>query len=75
MSVWVSNAITTSGGLYTMLVPSVFDVVGVMATRRGSQICLVNKEVPRLNNLRLRRFAAQHAPPQSWYDEDMEGLY
>jgi hypothetical protein len=30
---------------------------------------------PRLSNARLLKFAATHEPPQSWYDEDMEGLF
>jgi hypothetical protein len=36
------------------------------------------KRVPglvHLSNDALRRMAKKNQPPQSWYDEDMEGLY
>jgi hypothetical protein len=32
------------------------------------------KRIP-LNNARLRALAQRHKPPQSWYDEEQEGLY
>jgi hypothetical protein len=28
-----------------------------------------------LTNAKLKKMAKNSAPPQSWYDEDMEGLY
>jgi len=33
------------------------------------------REAEDLSNEKLRKLAAKHQPPQSWYEEDMEGLY
>ena len=73
MTVCITEA-TTSGSMYAFGVP---EMGGVVPIHRNGEICLVNKEETtiRLSNLRLRHFAANHMPPQSWYDEDMEGLY
>jgi hypothetical protein len=73
MTISLAPAFTT-GLTYTL---GTSEVAGVVPVRFGDEIRLVNKEVSvsRLSSVRLRRFAAVHRPPQSWYDEDMEGLY
>jgi len=47
-----------------------------LATNKTESSDRVHTQRPaRLANVRLRKMAAKHQPPQSWYDEDMEGLY
>jgi hypothetical protein len=47
------------------------------AIRFDSDVVVIRAEqcVPQLSNAKLLKFAATHRPPQSWYDEDMEGLW
>ena len=32
------------------------------------------KQAPQLTAARLRELAANHKPPQSWYEEDLSGI-
>lgn len=80
MTVVLKNAVTTTGMTYTYDVGAV-EVVGTFrAVRRGNDVRLISnddcgEDVLRLSSARMRRFAAKHKPAQSWYDEDMAGLY
>jgi len=75
MTINLANFATATTGL-TYTWDPVLESVGLVIVCEGGYIRKVeNQDKIRLHNSRLLGFASKNQPPQSWYDEDTNGLY